>query len=100
MLVDGGLLTDDQLEHAIVSQKRTNLKLGQYLVREGIVSGSQIVDQIATQLKMKKYRPDKYPLNMELSKDIPSDLAQKLQVVPLKKEQIPADGCHDRSHGH
>ena len=87
MLVDGGLLTDDQLDQAIVSQKRTNLKLGQYLVREGIVSGGQIVDQIATQLKMKKYRPDKYPLDMELSKDIPSDLAQKLQVVPLKKSR-------------
>lgn len=87
MLVDGGLLTDDQLEQAIVSQKRTNLKLGQYLVREGIVSGAQIVDQIATQLKMTKYRPDKYPLDMELSKDIPSDLAQKLQVVPLKKSR-------------
>lgn len=85
MLVEGGLLSEEQLAQAIGSQRRTNLKLGQFLVREGIVSGAQIVDQISKQLKMEKYRPDKYPLDMELSKVIPVDLAQKYQLVPLQK---------------
>ena len=85
MLVEGGLMTEEQLAQAIGNQRRTNLKLGQFLVREGIVSGTQIVDQISRQLKMKKYRPDKYPLDMELSKMIPVDMCQKYQVVPLRK---------------
>ena len=42
MLIDGGLLTDAQLSAALVDQKKTGLKLGQFLVREGIVSESQI----------------------------------------------------------
>ena len=85
MLIDGGLLTEEQLNHAIANQKRTNLKLGQFLVREGVVSGSQIVDQISKQLRVKKYTPDKYPVNIELARVISVDMAQKYQVVPLRK---------------
>jgi len=87
MLVEGGLLTDDQLNQAILSQRRTNLKLGQFLVREGIVSGSQIVEQISKQLKMKKYRPDRYPIDVELANIFPSELAQKYRAVPLVKSR-------------
>jgi type IV pilus assembly protein PilB len=85
MLIEGGLLTEEQLNHAIANQKRSNLKLGQFLVREGIVSGSQIVDQTAKQLRVNKYTPDKYPVDMKLARVIPVDMAQKYQVVPLRK---------------
>ena len=85
MLVEGGLLTEDQLMQAIADQKKSNLKLGQFLVREGIVSETQVVDLLSRQLRLEKYRPDKYPLNMELSKLIPAETAHKYQLVPLKK---------------
>jgi len=85
MLIEGGLLTEEQLNHAIANQKRTNLKLGQFLVREGVLSGSQIVEQVSKQLRVKKYTPDKYPVDMELARVIPVDMAQKYQVVPLRK---------------
>jgi len=85
MLIEGGLLTEEQLNHAIANQKRTNLKLGQFLVREGVVSGAQVVDQISKQLRVKKYTPDSYPVDMELARVIPVEMAQRYQVVPLKK---------------
>ena len=44
ILVEGGLLSVDQLEEVLPFQKKSSLKLGQFLVREGIVSESQIVD--------------------------------------------------------
>jgi len=87
MLVEGGLLSDEQLRQAVVGHKQKKIKLGQFLVREGIVSGAQIVDLVCRQLKMKKYRPDKYPIDMNLSKTIPVDIAQKNQVVPLTKSR-------------
>jgi len=40
ILVAGGLLTQKQLEEALPFQKKSHLKLGQLLVREGIVSES------------------------------------------------------------
>mgnify|MGYP001037323459 CR=1 FL=1 len=88
MLVEAGLLSEEQIQHAVIEQKRLNLKLGQYLVREGLVSGSQIVDLISRQLRIKKYRPDRYPLEPDLIKLIPLDVAQKYQAVPLKNDQF------------
>jgi len=88
MLVEGGLLTEAQLEEAITGHKKTKLKLGQYLVREGYVSGNQIADLVSVQLHIEKYRPDKYPIDMELSKTIPVDVATKYQVAPLVRSRF------------
>ena len=88
MLIEAGLLSEEQLKQAIIDHKRTNMKLGQYLVREGIVSGSQVVDIISQQLKIKKYNPDDYPIDIELSKVIPLELAQKFQAAPLRNTKF------------
>ena len=87
MLVEGGLLTDEQLKQAVIGHKKNKMKLGQFLVREGIISGSQIVDLVSRQLQIKKYQPDKYPIDMSLSKVIAVDVAQKHHFVPLNKSR-------------
>jgi type IV pilus assembly protein PilB len=43
MLVESGLMTEFQLNQAVLNQKKSRLRLGQYLIREGVVSESQIV---------------------------------------------------------
>jgi type IV pilus assembly protein PilB len=83
MLVEAGFVTDEQLKQAVVDHKRNNIKLGQYLVREGIVSGSQIADLISRQLKIEKYHPDNYPIDMSLTDFVPLEMAQKHQAVPV-----------------
>ncbi|MBC8394440.1 MAG: Flp pilus assembly complex ATPase component TadA [Deltaproteobacteria bacterium] len=88
MLLEAELLNEEQLRQAVVDHKRSNVKLGQCLVREGIVSGPQIVDVLCKQLKMKKYRPDLYPVDVHLSRIIPLDLVQKYQIVPLVKTKF------------
>jgi type IV pilus assembly protein PilB len=88
ILVDGGLLTQKQLEEALPFQKKSNLKLGQFLVREGIVSESQIVDLVSNQLRIEKYRPDKYTLDVDLANLLPADIAHKYQAAPLKKNGL------------
>ncbi len=88
MLIEAGLLSEEQLKQAIIDHKRTNMKLGQYLVREGIVSGSQAADIISQQLKIKKYNPGDHPIDIELSKVIPLELAQKYQTAPLRKTKF------------
>jgi len=85
MLVEGGLLSEEKLKKALLDQKQAGLKLGQFLVREGIVSESQIVTLLSRQLNLEIYQPKKYPIDMELARFIPLDLAQKSQLVPLKK---------------
>ena len=88
ILVEGGLLTQKQLEEALPFQKKSNLKLGQFLVREGIVSESQIVDLVSNQLRLEKYRPDKYTIDVDLANLLPADTAHKYQAAPLHKNGL------------
>ena len=88
ILVEGGLLTQKQLEEALPFQKRSHLKLGQFLVREGIVNESQIVELVSSQLRLEKYRPENYSLDMDLSNLLPADIAHKYQVAPLQKNGL------------
>jgi type IV pilus assembly protein PilB len=88
ILVEAGRLTNTQLQHALAEHKKKGLKLGQYLVREGYLSESEIVDVLSRQLKIERYRPDKFPLDMALSKVLPAELAHRCQAVPLKKAEM------------
>lgn len=88
ILVEGGLLTLKQLEAALPFQKKSQLKLGQFLVREGIVSESQIVDLVSTQLRLEKYRPDQNTVDVDLANLLPADIANKYQAAPLQKNGL------------
>jgi type IV pilus assembly protein PilB len=86
MLVESKLLTEEQLKQALAEQKKAGLKLGQYVTRQGLLNENQIVDMLSLQLQIEKYHPDRYPINMDLSRLIPVEMAQKLQVAPLRKK--------------
>ncbi len=87
ILVKAGLLSDKKLQQALAAQKTGNLKLGQYLVREGIVEEAKIIALLAEQLRIEKYRPDKFSVDFELKEMIPAQMAHRYQVVPLKRRE-------------
>ncbi len=86
MLIDENLLTEEQLKKALAGQERAGLKLGQYLIRHGFVTEQQMVDVLGRQLKLRKYHPDIFPFNVELSQLIPIDYTQKYQIAPLVRK--------------
>ena len=86
MLIDNSMITEDRLKQALIDQKKTGLKLGQFLTRLGIVNEQQIIDMLSRQLKIAKYHPDHYPLDLELIRYIPIEVAQKYQIAPLRKK--------------
>ncbi len=83
MLLESGLLSEEQLLQAVRDHKKNNMKLGQFLVQEGIVSSTRIVELVSTQLNIKKYHPDDYPVDLALARIIPVETAHKHQAVPL-----------------
>jgi type IV pilus assembly protein PilB len=85
MLVEGEVITEQLLKHALEEQKRAGLKLGQYIIRSGMATENQIVDLLSRQLKIEKYNPALYPIDIQLATLIPLDKAQKYQVAPLRK---------------
>ena len=86
MLFESNLLTQEQLQNALSEHRKAGLKLGQFLVRRGIVVEQKIIDVLSRQLKIEKYHPDKYPIDVDLARFIPIDVAQKYQLAPLKKK--------------
>ncbi len=86
MLVEARLLTDEQLRQALADHKKAGLKLGKYLIQQGTLTEYQIIDVLSQQLKIEKYHPDKYPVDINLVQIVPSDIAQRYQVAPLKKK--------------
>jgi len=84
ILVKKGILTEEMLQKIVNEQKKSNLRFGEYLVRQGIVQERQIIDILSEQLNIKKYHVSEFPLDMDLVRLIPIDVAQKNQVVPLK----------------
>ncbi len=88
ILVEGGLITEKQLQSALPLQKKTKLKLGQFFVQQGLLTETQIVRVVSSQLNMEQYSAIKYALDTELANIIPADLAYKYQVAPLKKNGL------------
>ncbi len=83
MLVEAGLVTQEQLREILVEQSGSGLKLGEYLVNRDIIRESQIVDLISQQLKIEKFRADKHHINPQLAQLLPMEFAQTRMVAPL-----------------
>jgi type IV pilus assembly protein PilB len=84
ILVKEGLLTEEMLKQVLIDQKKTDLKFGQYVISQGIVQEKQIIDLLSEQLNIKKYHMNDFPLDLELVRYIPIEIAQRNKVVPLK----------------
>jgi len=85
MLVDAGLISDDQLQKALAGQKRERLKLGEYLIKHGILMENQIIDQVSAQLRIPRYSETEYPPDKKMADLVPLDIAYKYRIVPVRK---------------
>ncbi len=86
MLLEGKLLTEEQLNQALAEQKQSGLKLGQYLIKANVIREQELVHLLSRQLKIDSFSPDKYPLDIYLSRLIPIEFAQKNLVCPLRRK--------------
>jgi type IV pilus assembly protein PilB len=86
MLMEAGVLTEEQLRQALADKGKANTKLGQFLIRKGLVGEQQMVETLSKQLKIEKYHPGKYPLDSSLTQVIPLEYAQKYQIAPVRKK--------------
>jgi len=86
MLLESGLIDKAQLELALAGYRNSGMKLGQYMVREGFVNETGIVNCISEQIKIQKYNAGEFPTTTALSKFIDVDTAKKYQAVPINQQ--------------
>ncbi len=85
MLIEPWALTEAQLQTALSGQKKSGLKLGQYLVQSGLLKESVIIDSVSKQLRIERYTPDKHPYEDRIDTLLPEELAQKHRLAPLSR---------------
>ncbi|MCF8026565.1 MAG: Flp pilus assembly complex ATPase component TadA [Desulfobacteraceae bacterium] len=85
MLIEEGLLSQEELENALQQQKRTGQKLGQFLVGNNICREDDIVNMLARQLRIDRYDPSRYPIDFNLAEIISPDTAKDKRAIPVAK---------------
>lgn len=86
LLIDEGVITQDQLKEALAGQKQSGQKLGLYMIQSGMIKETVMLTTLSNQLKIDLYSPDKYPFEEGVNHLINDQLAQKNRLVPLQKK--------------
>ncbi len=86
LLVEVGLITAQQLEQAITEHRKAKMKLGQYLIWQGILDEIRMVEVLSRQLRLDRYYSDRHPLDPGVSQLVGVDFVQKYQAAPLRKD--------------
>ncbi|MFS1512759.1 GspE/PulE family protein [Chengkuizengella sp. SCS-71B] len=85
LLVDSGLITDEQLKQSLTEQKDSNLKLGDLLIHKGIITELQLIQALEFQLGIPHITLATYEIDMNLINLISEQIAKKYQVIPIRK---------------
>ncbi len=86
ILMEAGLITQHQLDHALMLQKNKHKRIGKILVELGYVTETQIAEALAQQLGLPFADCSQYRLTVELKNLIPREMMQKKLVLPLSLE--------------
>ncbi len=85
-LLKEGLITQSQLEAALVEQKRIKEKLGETLVRLGYITNDDILPILANHIGVGSFRISRNDLDEKMVGLLPEDFMRKNQVIPVRKE--------------
>ncbi len=86
LLVREGLITKEQLDHALQEQRNSGMRLGYVLVKLGLVQETEITKMLARQYRMPAVDLSRFEVDPKIAKLVPADVAVKHTVLPLKRE--------------
>jgi type IV pilus assembly protein PilB len=86
ILLREGLVTREQLAQALAEQKNSKHRLGYVLVKLGLVQELEITKVLARQYRMPAVDLSRFEVDPKIVKLVPADMATKSVVLPLKRE--------------
>ena len=86
ILVRDGLITADQLRRALAEQRSSGMRLGYTLVKLGFIEETEITKMLARQYRMPAVDLSRFEVDPKIIKLISPDIAAKYTVLPLKRE--------------
>jgi hypothetical protein len=85
LLRDRGLLTEAQLEAAIVRQQQTGRRLGHVLVDLGLVTAEAVLEALSLQMGVPTVRINAFTVNTDALNALPEKVARRHTAFPLQK---------------
>ncbi len=86
LLIERGLITENELSFALDMQKQTHDKLGEVLVKNNIVSEEDMAKTLAYQLEVDYVDLNRINIPQELASTIMRNTARKNHLVPIQKQ--------------
>src|SRR5574338_666684 len=86
ILIREGLISKEQLNSALAEQKSSGHRLGYVLVKLGLVQELEVTKVLAKQYRMPAVDLSRFEVDPKIIKLVPADMAVKQTVLPLKRE--------------
>ncbi len=86
ILLEGGLVTPDQLDQAVTEQQRLGKSLGRVLVELGMVTESQLVASLAKQIGLQFVDLADYPIDPSAAALVPDAVCRRHTALPIGYE--------------
>ncbi|MBP2109933.1 ATPase, T2SS/T4P/T4SS family [Paenibacillus silagei] len=86
LLVENGIISEEQLQEALVDQRKTKRKLGDLLISQGYITEQQLIEVLEFQLGIPHVSLHKYHIDPAITQIIPESMAKRYQVLPFLKE--------------
>ena len=83
ILTSSGIITNEQLENALILQKEKGMKLGELLIKEKILTEEEILGVLEYQLEIPYIDLNKYFIDPKVPKIISESLAKKHSAIPI-----------------
>lgn len=87
LLLEVGMITQEQLDAAIDFQKKTGEKLGNAITKLGYASEDDIIQVLEFQLGIPHVKLEKYNIEKLACSSIPESIARRYGLIPIKKDK-------------
>ena len=86
LLVESFVITNEQLDYAL-SNKSRDEKLGDFLIRENLLTEQQLIEVLEFQLGIPHVSLNQFAIEPELIQLVPKELAKRANIMPIRKEK-------------
>lgn len=86
LLLESGLITEEQLEYVLEVQKTTDKKIGEIFVEEGIISEDEVIEMLEFQFGIPHIDLNKHLIDSEIPRLISEKMARRYTLIPVKQD--------------
>lgn len=86
LIVKAQLITEEQLQKALLTQKKEGGRLGSVLIRLGFIEGTKLLKFLSQQYGVPSIELEKIEIDPTVIKLVPAEVVKKYLVVPIKRQ--------------